>query len=48
MGPKGHERPVKYGVIEMEKLKHDLLEWDSLCVSGRLQKPVRFGLSNDL
>ena len=48
MGPKGHERPVKYGVIAMDKLRHDLLEWDSLYVSGRLQKPVWFCCSADL
>ena len=40
MGPKGQERPVKYGIIGLDALKRDLLHWDSLYVSGRLQKPV--------
>lgn len=33
--------PFKYGVIEVAHLEHDLCYWDSLYLSGRLQKPVR-------
>ncbi|PRP74893.1 hypothetical protein PROFUN_16102, partial [Planoprotostelium fungivorum] len=31
---------VKYGVISTDKLCQDLIEWDTLYVSGRMQKPV--------
>lgn len=31
----------KYGVVEMQHLRKDLLTWDSLYLSGRLHKPVR-------
>ncbi|KAH6659215.1 mitochondrial matrix Mmp37-domain-containing protein [Truncatella angustata] len=32
---------VKYGVVNMETLKRDLREWDTLYLSGRLHKPVK-------
>lgn len=32
---------VKYGVVSVEKCLSDLLNWDSLYLAGRLQKPVR-------
>lgn len=34
-------RPFKYGVVAVEDLVHDLLTWDNLYLSGRMQKPVR-------
>lgn len=33
---------IKYGVITQTRLKEDLLHWQSLYSSGRLQKPVKF------
>jgi len=38
----GSRGDVKYGAIGEETLLRDLLLWDSLYVSGRLHKPVRF------
>lgn len=38
-GPEG--RLVKYGVVGVDALQRDLLEWDALYLAGRLHKPVR-------
>lgn len=32
---------IKYGVISMDTLCQDLLEWDTLYISGRMHKPIR-------
>lgn len=31
---------VKYGIIDINTLCQDLLDWDTLYVSGRMHKPV--------
>lgn len=31
---------IKYGVISTDNLVNDMLSWETLYVSGRLQKPV--------
>jgi len=35
-----HVQDIKYGVISEEDLLHDLSTWQTLYLSGRLQKPV--------
>lgn len=32
---------VKYGVVELETLRRDLTQWETLYLAGRMQKPVR-------
>jgi mitochondrial translocator assembly and maintenance protein 41 len=31
---------IKYGVVSMHHLERDLLEWETLYLAGRMQKPV--------
>ncbi|WFD43315.1 Mitochondrial translocator assembly and maintenance protein 41 [Malassezia psittaci] len=37
---KVNDNIVKYGVVSIDDLCQDLLQWDTLYLSGRLQKPV--------
>lgn len=39
--PYKNETLIKYGVINKNHFINDLLDWDHLYVSGRLQKPVQ-------
>lgn len=32
---------IKYGVITVDQLCKDLIEWETLYCSGRMHKPVR-------
>lgn len=32
---------IKYGVISIDRLCKDLIDWDTLYVAGRMQKPVK-------
>ncbi len=32
---------IKYGVVNLDTLCHDLTQWDTLYLAGRLQKPVK-------
>ncbi|KAG7351014.1 ribosomal large subunit pseudouridine synthase B [Nitzschia inconspicua] len=32
--------PMKYGVVDQQDLVHDLINWDTLYLSGRLHKPT--------
>jgi translocator assembly and maintenance protein 41 len=34
------DREIKYGVIETRRLLNDLVDWETLYVSGRMHKPV--------
>jgi len=38
--PSSSSQLLKYGVISQSRLKSDLIGWDSLYISGRMQKPI--------
>ena len=40
-GSTGERQTIKYGCISIEALCRDMLDWETLYVSGRTQKPVR-------
>ena len=35
-----HLQRIKYGVVTMDSLCKDLIEWNTLYLSGRMHKPV--------
>ncbi|KRX06701.1 hypothetical protein PPERSA_09103 [Pseudocohnilembus persalinus] len=39
---------IKYGVIEKRKFIRDLTNWDTLICAGRLHKPVKILINNDV
>lgn len=40
------DKSIKYGVISVDSLCRDLLDWETLYISGRLQKPVKILLDD--
>ncbi len=42
------DRIVKYGVISTNDFRDDLLDWDTLYISGRLHKPVNIVYENNI
>lgn len=38
---------IKYGVVDFEDFKRDLLEWETFYLAGRLQKPVKIVINNE-
>ncbi|CAH2065013.1 unnamed protein product [Thlaspi arvense] len=41
-----NDRKLKYGVVRMNDLVQDILDWDRFYLSGRLQKPVHLLVDN--
>lgn len=41
-----NNKMYKYGVVQMDDLTQDMLNWENLYLSGRLQKPVRIIVDN--
>ncbi|KAL1218115.1 hypothetical protein V5N11_002391 [Cardamine amara subsp. amara] len=41
-----NDRKLKYGVVRMHDLVQDILDWNRLYLSGRLQKPVHILVDN--
>ncbi|KAI3513012.1 hypothetical protein L1887_20336 [Cichorium endivia] len=41
-----NDKMYKYGVVHMDDLVEDMLNWDRFYLSGRLQKPVRIIVDN--
>ncbi|XP_071733307.1 uncharacterized protein [Rutidosis leptorrhynchoides] len=41
-----NNKMYKYGVVSMNDLSHDMLNWDRFYLGGRLQKPVRIIVDN--